>query len=250
MMKKLTSRSNPVCVHLKELGRSKSYRDDCGEFLCDGIKLLSEAISSGTEVKTVLTSQMPGFSLPSSTQVYLAKNDLIDSVSPLKNSQGLLFSCNIKKQTSCDYQTGTHILLDNVQDPGNVGTIIRSACAFKLESLIITGGSADIYNPKAIRASMGSIFKQRVCNMDISGIYKLKKTGLKIIGASSDTNCTNIESADLRNSVIILGNEGQGISEDLQTLCDELINIPLSRDCDSLNVAIAASIIMWEAVKH
>jgi len=146
-------------------------------------------------------------------------------------------------------QTGTHLLLDNIQDPGNVGTIIRSALAFGIKSVILTEGCADIYNPKTLRASMGATFKQRIISKDINEITELKKSGVRLIGTSSDSTSVNISKTDFSNSIIILGNEGQGISKQLLSLCDEIVTIPLSSDCESINVAAATSIIMWEASK-
>jgi len=247
-MEKITSRSNLVCLHIRKLGKSKSYRDEHGQFLCDGIKLLDEAVSCGAEIDIILTSEALERSFPKDTRVYYADESVIDSLSPLKNSQGLLFICRIVSIVEYDLKTGTHLLLDNIQDPGNVGTIVRTANAFGIKSIILTDGSADLYNPKTIRASMGAVFKQDVIHMSISDIKDLKKNGVKFIGSSNDDSSVDIKEADLKDSVIILGNEGQGISEDLLVLCDEMIRIPVSPDCESINVAVAASIIMWESV--
>ena len=246
----ITSRSNPVCVHIKKLGSDKSYRHKCGEFLCDGEKLLKEAIDSGAEVITVLTSKVLKFTLSAETQVYNVKNDLIDSLSPLKNPQGVLFTCNISDRSNTDFSTGTFILLDNIQDPGNVGTIIRTAGAFEIPGIIVTKGCADIYNPKTIRASMGAIFKQKIIYMDHDEIINIKQTGLKLLGASNDTSSIDLTDIDLTDSIIIIGNEGQGISNRLLSHCDELIKIPISQKCESLNAATAASIIIWEASRE
>ena len=248
-MEKLTSRSNPVCVHVKKLGRSKSYREEHGEFLCDGKTLLNEAVQNGADIKIVLTSRDLKVKLPQNTRVYHVREDLIDSLSPLKNSLGLLFTCSFISNDDCDYHKGTHVLLDRVQDPGNVGTIIRNAHAFGVESVMLVEGSADIYNPKTIRASMGAIFKQRICNKTQDKIIELKQSGVKFIGTSNDSDSVDIKQADLRNAVIVLGNEGQGISDSLRKLCEEMVKIPLSSDCESLNVAIAAAIVMWESIR-
>jgi len=249
-MEKLTSRSSRMYKHIKKLGKSKSYRDEHKLFLCDGEKLLDEALDSNAQIEVIITSKKIQSTVPSNIQVYLADDDLLNSLSPLKSSPGILFVCKFPQ--ICDFTagSGTHILLDSVQDPGNVGTIIRSAYSFGLGSIITNEGSADIYNPKTIRASMGAIFKQPIYHIDTINLTKLKLCGTKIIGTSNDKNCTDIVNADLSNSVIILGNEGQGVSKELLALCDEMITIPLSSSFDSLNVAIAASIIMWEAVKR
>ena len=246
-MENITSRNNPVCVHLRKLGKSKSYRDKHEQFLCEGKKMLDEALKSGIQIDIVLTTESLDYTFPEHANVYLTHDTVIDSVSPLQTSQGLLFVCRMPQSGECDLHTGTHFLLDNIQDPGNVGTIIRSALAFGIKSVILTEGCADIYNPKTLRASMGATFKQQITSKDINEITELKKNGLRFIGTSSDSTSVNISKSDFSNSIIILGNEGQGISNELLTLCNEVVTIPLSSECESINVAIAASIIMWES---
>jgi TrmH family RNA methyltransferase len=159
----------------------------------------------------------------------------------------VLFVCRIKEFSDLDYTKGTHILLDGIQDPGNVGTIIRSACAFGMDSIILTDDSADVYNPKSVRASMGAIFRLPIVRKTYDEIHEIRKAGVKFAGTSNSTRAIDVRQADFSNKVIILGNEGRGISYNLFALCDEVVKIPLSPGCESLNVAIAASIIMWEA---
>ena len=249
-MEKLTSRKNPVCVHLKKLGADKSYRDTHGSFICEGIKMFDEAVKSGADIDIVLSSVQIKHSMQPDTRVYYAHNDLIDSLSQLKNHQGILFSCRSMSDDFIDPLSGIHILLDDIQDPGNVGTIIRSAFAFGIKSVILTGGSADIYNPKTVRASMGAIFRQKISKITHNEIYGLKKSGVNFIGASNSGEFTDIRNIELKNAIIVIGNEGRGISREIQTVCEEMITIPLSSDIDSINAAAAATIIMWEAMKR
>jgi len=246
-VEKINSRSNPICVHIKKLGKSKRYRDEQGVFLCDGIKLLDEALKSGVEIETVLFAREADYSLPPETRVYHVQESLIDSLSPLQSPQGVLFTCGMREVNVPDFSKGTHFLLDSIQDPGNVGTIIRCAHAFGVDSLILTEASADIYNPKTIRASMGAIFKQSIMYLDKEKICKLKESGVRFLGASNDSDSVNIKQVILNDSIIILGNEGQGISDGFKKLCSQMMKIPVSSDCESINVAAAASIIMWEA---
>ena len=249
-MKNLTSKNNPVCFHLRKLGKSKSYRDQCGEFICDGVKLLREALSSNADIGVVLTSEPLDFKLPAKTDVFAVTADIVDSVSPLSNSQSLVFSCLFKETKICDFTKGTHILLDSVQDPGNVGTIIRCANAFGIDGVILAGASADVYNPKAIRATMGALFRQNFYYMNKDKVMELKESGVKFIGTSNKDNAIDIRKTDLSNAIIILGNEGKGISDTLFGCCDEIIKIPMSPGCESINVASAASIVMWESANR
>jgi len=249
-IKKITSRSNPVCIHIKKLGTSRSYREEHGLFLCDGMKLLNEALSSGMRIDCILSSTIIDFELPDDTCVYHVSESIIDSLSPLKSSGDILFTCKIPDHNDYSYNIGTHILLDTIQDPGNVGSIIRSANAFGIDSVILTDNSADIFNLKTIRASMGAVFKQQINIINYNDIYNLKQSGIKIIGTASKDFSVEICKVSLENVIIVLGNEGQGISKELLELCDEIITIPLAPGCESLNVAAAASIIMWVASKE
>jgi len=246
-MEKITSRKNPVCIHVKKLGKSKSYRDSHGEFLCAGKKLFHEAIKCGAQIDKVLTSADNTCKLPDNMNAFLLPEELLNFLSPLESSQDLLFTCMFKESDTIDFNHGTHILLDSIQDPGNIGTLIRSARAFGVESVILTGDCADIYNPKTIRGSMGAIFNQKITKMSLDDILALAQSGIKFIGASNKSESLDIKKANLINSIIILGSEGHGISQELLSLCDKTIKIPISKDSESLNVAIAGSIIMWEA---
>ena len=249
-MEKLTSRRNPVCIHLKKLGTGKSYRDEQGLFICEGHKMLDEAVKNGAVVDVVLSSKKIDTDLPQYTRIYFAENDLINSISQLKSTPGLLFSCR-KNLLSCgDYHSGTHLLLDDIQDPGNAGTILRSASAFGIKTVIFTEGSADVYNPKSVRASMGAIFRQPSCVLTYDEIYELKKSGIKFIGASNESGASDIRNVSFKDSVIIIGNEGRGLSGELRAICNEMVSIPLSPGNDSLNAAVAASILMWEAMSR
>ena len=249
-MKKLTSRSNQVCVHLKKLGKSKKYREEKNQFLCDGEKLLKEAIYAQADIDIILTTKPIDYNLPDRTQIYRVSNEIINSISPLINPQGVLFSCNMKKPAKTNYTEGIHIMLDRIQDPGNVGTIIRCSDAFSIKSVILTGSSADIYNPKTLRGSMGGIFRQELSVLSTKEIFELKKQNVTFIGASNNNDSMDIREVDLSDAIIILGNEGQGISKELFDICDIKMKIPLLPECESINVAAAAAIIMWESLKR
>ena len=244
---KITSRRNPVCVHIKKLGVSSSYRQSCGEFICDGIKLLEEAIKNDAEVTSVLTAVHIPFPLPLETRVYFTDRNMIDYVSPLTSSQGILFTCKTPTGTGKDIPDGTHVLLDGVQDPGNVGAVIRTANAFGIGCVILTGECADPYNPKTVRATMGAIFRQRIFCLRISELAALKVNGMKFIGAAPGESSKDISTVELRGSVIAIGSEGCGLSAQVLALCDEIVRIPIAPECESLNAAVAAGIILYLA---
>jgi len=261
-MEKITSRHNPLCVHIKKLGVNRKYRQSSGQFLCDGLKLLEEAADADAEIVSVLTATQIPFPLPLGARVYYTDRSLIDSLSPLKNAQDILFTCNIPN-TGQELNTSTaHILLDSVSDPGNVGTIIRTAYAFGIGSVILTGECADPYNPKTVRATMGAVFKQRIHTMSFSELAGIKKksentprgedagsyeNGVTFIGAALGDDCLDISSVGLGGAIIAVGSEGRGLSDEILSLCDKKVMIPIAPGCESLNAAVAAAIAMWEA---
>jgi TrmH family RNA methyltransferase len=235
---------------MKKLAQSRSYRNEHGQFLCDGVKLLEEALLSGADVVAVLTASPITFPLPLDTRLYYADRSLIGSLSPLKNAQDTLFTCRIRPGSAFVNTAGTQILLDGMQDPGNVGAVIRTACAFGIKSVILTNDCADPYNPKAIRASMGAIFKQNICSMRVSELSRLRSNSVRFIGAAPCDDYRDVSQIALKDSVIAIGNEGQGLSAEVLSLCDELITIPIRPQCESLNAAAAAAIIIWEASRQ
>ena len=246
-MKTITSRRNPLCVHLKKLGSSNSYRKQSGEFLCDGIKLLEDAVKGFADIPVVLTSADIPFPLSVNTKLFYTDKKLLNSLSPLKQSQDVLFSCKIPEMSTITDVKGTHILLEHLQDPGNVGTIIRTANAFGINTVMLFGDCADPYNPKTIRGSMGSIFRQDIRIVDSAALKTFKESGMKIIGAALSDDCRDFTEVSYENTIIAIGNEGSGLSDDILALCDEKIMIPISKDSESLNAAVAAAIIMQKA---
>ena len=238
-----------MCVHLKKLGESRGYREGHGEFLCDGVKLLEEAVMSGAAVTDVLTASHLPFPLPLETRVFYAERALIDTVSPLKNAQDVLFACKMPEEQAAAGSEGTLVLLDGVQDPGNVGAMIRTANAFGIGRVLLTGACADVYNPKTVRASMGAVFRQRVTVMAYGELEALRAGGARFIGAVPGLGRRLVSDANLHGAVIAIGGEGGGLSGSVLALCDETVTIPLAPGCESLNAAVAAAILMWEASK-
>ena len=261
-MEIINSRRNPLCVHIKKLGASRSYREKNGEFLCDGVKLLEEAVKCGADVTVVLTSSNVPFPLHLDTRMCYTDRAVIDSLSPMKNAQDTLFVCRIPKKSYASEigASGAHILLDGVQDPGNVGAVIRTADAFGIKSVILMSECADPYNPKTVRATMGAIFRQDIYQISVQELAMLKEKtscngrsdascgeGLRIVGAAAVEGARDIRGVSLKDSILAIGNEGRGLSDEILSLCDDIIGIPISPECESLNAAVAAAIIMWEA---
>lgn len=246
-MNEITSRKNPLIVHLKKLGADGGYRRGSCEFLCDGEKLLKEALTNGAVITAVLFSGGEPEGLPDSIPVYSVPRDILETISPLKTPQDVLFSCRLPESADLPRDEGFHIILEGIQDPGNVGTILRTAGAFNVRSVILLGGCADPYNPKTIRATMGAVFRQPIVSAGLDDIRAIKESGLKIYGATLNETSRDIRDMTFKNAAIAIGSEGRGLSPALRTLCDETIIIPMSPRCESLNAAVAAAIVMWEA---
>ncbi len=247
-MEKLSSRQNRIIVHMRRLGADRAYRRDCGEAVGDGVKLLREALMWGAEIVTVLWSGEPAMELPDSVQQYSVPGELLDYASPMKNSGGVLFTF---RQPQCDIGApGRAIVLETIQDPGNLGTIIRTANALSMDTVILTGDCADIYNPKTIRATMGAVFRQCIAIMERGELRDyLTAHGVKLYGAALSEASRDIRELSLENAAVAIGSEGKGLSAELRSICDGELIIPMNTACESLNAGVAAAIVMWELTK-
>lgn len=240
----ITSRKNSYLKHMRQLGADRDYRGESGEYVCDGLKLLNEAAAAGCEITSVLwkNSVEKDFDI---LRQYAVSEELYDYVSPLKNSPGPLFSVKMKPDKLSGISSA--IVLENVGDPGNVGTVIRSARAFGIDAVICVGACADIYNPKTVRSTMGAVFTQNIIRTDLQGLKEIvEASSLRLIGTALHTSSEDIRSLNLKNSAVCIGNEGSGLSAELMDMCFSLALIPMEPACESLNAAQAATICMWE----
>lgn len=246
----LTSRKSAYIRHIRRLADDGDYRREQGLYLCDGMKTLREALRFGARVDSVLWRETPREldGLEQAAQ-YAAPADLFDYASPMKNSPGPLFAVRMR---GCGKPgpLRSAIVLENVQDPGNVGTVIRTANAFGVDAVILTGCCADRYHPKTVRATMGAVFRQNVICMEreLLGDF-LRERGLPLYGAALSENASDLRLCPLSHVAVAVGSEGQGLSEELLALCEKQLIIPMDPDSESLNAAVAASIIMWEMVR-
>lgn len=234
-----SSISNSKIKELKKLNQKK-YRDESNLFLVEGEHLILEAYKTGY-LKELILEENLDFLLDIETNY--ASKEVMKYLSELDTPSKMIGICE-KKVSQI---SGDHILiLDEVQDPGNIGTIIRSAVAFNVDTIILGGGCADIYSSKVIRASQGMIFKVNIVSGNIKDeIKKLKNDNYKIIGTkvSKANELKNVSKP--KKFAIIMGNEGNGVSQTLLDMCDDYIYIKMNDNCESLNVAVATSIILY-----
>ncbi len=245
----ITSRKNAIIQRLRTLAADAAFRREQGEYLCDGHKLLAEALDKGAELRCVLWKERPGkTALPAAARQYTAPAELFDYVSPMKNSPGPLFTLALPEEAEPVFTRA--ILLENVQDPGNVGTVIRTAAAMGVDTVILCGACADVYSPKTARATMGAIFRERIIHCSADDVRAIvDRNGLKLYGAALSDRAADIRSLQLSNAVVAVGSEGQGLSEEFLTQCDGELIIPMSPGSESLNAAVAASIVLWEMAR-
>ena len=245
----ITSRKNAIIQRLRMLAADAAFRREQGEYLCDGHKLLAEALDKGAELRCVLWKERPGkTALPATARQYTAPAELFDYVSPMKNSPGPLFTLALPEEAEPVFTRA--ILLENVQDPGNVGTVIRTAAAMGVDTVILCGACADVYSPKTARATMGAIFRERIIHCSADDVRAIvDRNGLKLYGAALSDRAADIRSLRLSNAVVAVGSEGRGLSAELLSRCDGELIIPMSPGSESLNAAVAAAIILWEMAR-
>ena len=252
-METITSRQNPLCTHLRKLSSSAAYRRQCGEFLCDSPKLLQEALLWGSELHTVVvTAGTEAPPLPKGVRLVEVPADVMRSVSPMETPQGTLFTCAIHTEPLPETLAGRrYVVLDTLQDPGNVGTILRTADAFHADGMFLVNGCADLYNPKTLRATMGAVFRCPVWTVGAEELSALlKKSGIPLYGAALREDTLDARAADYSRCAIAIGSEGRGLTDAVLAVCDRTIKIPMSEHCESLNAAAATTVLLWEAARN
>lgn len=243
---RITSVQNPLIRHVRKLQASRSYREDCREFVCDGRKLLTEALQWYPKLKTVLHTE--GFDcppLPEETRVVEIPASLMESLSSMKTPQGVIFTCALPEEKQPAVRPGM-LVLDRIQDPGNLGTILRTADAFNVP-VLLTDGCADPFSEKTVRASMGAVFRTMPGRIELPVLLeRCRDEKLPIAATALSPAATDLRQVDLKRYLVVIGSEGQGICEALLAASDRQIIIPMQPRCESLNAGIAAAIVMWQ----
>ena len=245
----ITSRQNPLMTHLRKLASSRSYRKKSGEYLCDGTKLLAEALKWGAEVKTAVFSEGVDIPpLPDGVRAVRVSEELMRSVSPMETPQGALFTVALPEVQLPETLSGKHYLvLDGVQDPRNVGTILRTADAFDCDGVFLVNACADLYNPKTARATMGAIFRREAYTVTAEELFALlRKSGVQLYGTALRDDTVPLAEANLARAAVAIGSEGRGLSQQVLDECAKTLKIPMNPRCESLNAAIAATVVLWE----
>ena len=242
-MEVITSLDNK---RIKEYAKllQKKHRDEMGMFLVEGEHLVEEAFKSGNLVEVI---KCEDFNRDFDVNTTFVTYDVLKKLSNVVAPQKII---GVVKKKECSISGNKILLLDDIQDPGNLGTIIRSSVAFGVDTIVLSNNSVDLYNDKVIRSSEGMIFYVNVIRRDlVDVINELKENEYKIFGTNV-TNGVNVSTVkDTGKFALVMGNEGAGVKKDILNMCDNYIYIPMTQKCESLNVGVATSIILYEFSK-
>lgn len=247
-MIRITSRENPQVKRAFSLTGSKSVRAREGEFICQGFTMLVEAITAAAEITAVFCLEAKAAQLPKGIKapVYLVNDGILEKISGVQSPQGVVFTCKIPQQRLA--LTGSRFLaLEDIRDPGNLGTIIRSAEALGAHGIYLLGDCAELWSPKTVRATMGSVFRMPIMSCTPQHLVSLLGD-LPLWAAALDKDSMAVQSVDISRGCVVIGNEARGVSPDTKALCKGSIIVPIT-GAESLNAAMAAGIILWEMVR-
>lgn len=249
-MERITSRQNPLVARLRKLGNDKKTRRQEGAFLCEGHKLVEEAIrwNAGVETLVVAEGVEPPTGLPETVRLVEVPADVLKSMSTVDTPQGMLAVCRTPDLTPPEGLTPSrYLVLDGVQDPGNVGTVWRTADAFGADGLILLPGCAEPFSPKTVRSTMGACFRLPVWEMGLEELTALLAgADLPLYATALREDTADLRSADLSRAAVAIGSEGRGVSQAVLDACALTLKIPMRDRCESLNAAVAASVVLWE----
>lgn len=262
-MQKITSKENEFIKHIKKL-KDKKYRDQSNEYIIEGIKLIQEAIQEKAQIhqivicedceKSGIISQELKYEIAKQECVYVPQN-IFKTISEVSTPQGILAIVeknNIKnKDSEIDYNQDIIVALDDIQDPGNLGTILRTVDSIGLNQILVSKETADSFNPKVVRSTMGAIFRVKVieCGNLTEKLKEARKHKYKVVVSSLQTN-NSVYDIDYKKKLIVIGNEANGVKKEIQEMADEKIKIPMLGKTESLNASVATGIILYEYVRQ
>ena len=258
-MKVISSKDNEIIKKIKSL-KEKKYRDIENCYIIEGIKLVKEAIAENAKIKQIVVCEdcINDGEIDTDTLYEIAKFDVVyvtekvfKTITDVKTPQGIIAVIEKNNINSkIDYSQDIIIALDGVQDPGNLGTILRTVDSANLKQIILSKESADSYNPKVVRSTMGAIFRVNIIEADSlkEMLQEAKKNNFKVMVTSLDTK-NSIYDVDYSKKVIVIGNEANGVSKEVQAIADEKVKIPMLGKTESLNASVAAGIMIYEYVR-
>jgi len=261
-MEYISSKENKRIKYLKKLNSSASYRREEGVFAAEGLRLCSDALDSGADIVSAYFSESfynryPEFIEQAedvAKESFLLKDSIFSAVSDTKTPQGVLFVIKTLDKT-IDFDTikdnGKVLALENVQDPVNLGTILRTAEALGIDAVVLSSGCCDVYSPKVVRGSMGAVFRLPMhITADLSEFIEGFNSFGTSYAAVLDRDSVSLSEGLCKGAVLaVVGNEGNGMTDEAIAACTNKLYIPMRGGAESLNVSAAAGIIIWEMVK-
>ena len=254
----ISSKDNEIIKNIRKL-KEKKYRDLENSYMIEGIKLIKEAIEENAVIKQiVMCEEFSDEEIDKDTMFELARHNLIyvtksvfNIITDVKTPQGIIAVVEKKKNEDASYKEDIIIALDDIQDPGNLGTILRTADSANLKQIIVSKNTVDVYNPKVVRSTMGAIFRINIVEADNlkEELENAKTHGYKIMVTTLDAK-KNIYNADYSKTVIVIGNEANGVSKEIKDIADEKVIIPMLGKTESLNASVAGSIMIYEYVRR
>ena len=245
----LTSSENRKIKELKKLASSRAFRRETGLLFCEGDTLYRDALAYGAEVRSAFFREGAELPCPEGIERYDLSEKLFCSLSEVETPQNVIFTVSLPEK---EWETWPvpALLLDGVGDPGNLGTILRTAVAFGVP-VIVGEGCADLTSPKTVRSAMGALFRAKIRREDLKKtIPVMRGAGIPVFAATLSEKSVPLESVSLRRASVAVGNEAHGVSEEIRALSAHEIVIPMPGGAESLNAAVAASILMWEMTKE
>ena len=262
-MQVISSKDNEIIKNIRKL-KEKKYRDLENSYIIEGIKLIKEAIVEKAKIKQIVMCEnyTDNEEIDKETLYEIAKYNLIyvtekvfNLITDVKTPQGIIAVIeknNIKNTINqIDYSQDIIIALDDLQDPGNLGTILRTVDSANLNQIILSKNSADPYNPKVVRSTMGAIFRINIIEVEDlqETIKEIKKNKFKLMVTALDAE-NSIYNVDYNKKVIVIGNEANGVSKEIQGMADEKVKIPMLGKTESLNASVASGIMIYEYVRR
>ena len=259
-MQTITSKDNELIKHIRKL-KDKKYRDESNEYVVEGVKLVEEAVKENAKIKQIIVCEdtTRTYEIPTHIMLEIAKYECIsvsdkifNIITQVTNPQGIMAIIEKNAQdVQIDYTQDIIVVLDDVQDPGNLGTILRTVDSIGLNQIIVSKGTADAFNSKVVRSTMGAIFRIKIIEVEnlAQAIKEMRKHHFKLMVTSLQTK-NSIYDIDFNKKIIVIGNEANGVSKEIQDIADEKAKIPMLGRTESLNASVAAGVVMYEYVRQ
>ena len=251
-MQTITSKDNELIKHIRKL-KDKKYRDESNEYVVEGVKLVEEAVKENAKIKQIIVCEdtTRTYEIPTYECISVS-NKIFNIITQVTNPQGIMAIIEKNAQDAqIDYSQDIIVVLDDVQDPGNLGTILRTVDSIGLNQIIVSKGTADAFNSKVVRSTMGAIFRIKIIEVEnlAQAIKEMRKHHFKLMVTSLQTK-NSIYDIDFNKKIIVIGNEANGVSKEIQDMADEKAKIPMLGRTESLNASVAAGVVMYEYVRQ